>query len=46
MQYQSYPKEVLSLVSLELWHRAFIDRKSSIASEFAVPNMSPATTDN
>jgi asparagine synthase (glutamine-hydrolysing) len=26
LQFQNYPKEILSLVSLELWHRAFVDR--------------------
>ena len=25
-QYHNYPKEILSLVSLELWHRSFADR--------------------
>jgi hypothetical protein len=25
LRFQSYPKEILSLVSLELWHRAFLD---------------------
>ncbi len=27
LQFQSHPKEILSLVSLELWHREFVDRK-------------------
>jgi len=26
LRFHSYPKEILSLVSLELWHRAFLDR--------------------
>lgn len=25
LQHQSYPKEILSLVALELWHRSFVD---------------------
>jgi asparagine synthase (glutamine-hydrolysing) len=29
VQAGSYPKEILSLVSLELWHRAFLPRKTS-----------------
>jgi asparagine synthase (glutamine-hydrolysing) len=28
-QYQNRPKEILSLVSLELWHRAFVDAKAA-----------------
>jgi asparagine synthase (glutamine-hydrolysing) len=25
LQHQSYPKEILSLIALELWHRSFVD---------------------
>jgi asparagine synthase (glutamine-hydrolysing) len=28
LRFHSYPKEILSLVSLELWHRAFLDRSA------------------
>ena len=29
LRFHSYPKEILSLVSLELWHRAFLDRTAA-----------------
>jgi asparagine synthase (glutamine-hydrolysing) len=32
LEFHSYPKEILSLVSLELWHRAFLNK------EFMPPN--------
>ena len=34
----SYSKEVLSLISLELWHRAFLNRSSAPAAD-AVPSL-------
>jgi asparagine synthase (glutamine-hydrolysing) len=37
-EFHSYPKEILSLVSLELWHRSFADPSGDIAGrESAVP---------
>jgi asparagine synthase (glutamine-hydrolysing) len=35
--HHSYPKEVLSLVALELWHRAFVDRDFQSASPASSP---------
>ena len=32
-KHHSYPKEVLSLVSLELWHRTFIDQGSGVSMD-------------
>lgn len=29
LKHQIYPKEILSLVALELWHRSFVDRAAS-----------------
>ena len=39
----SYPKEVLSLVSLELWHRAFLEREAQPA---AASTMEPVALAN
>jgi asparagine synthase (glutamine-hydrolysing) len=33
LQYKSYPKEILSLVSLELWHRAFLGKGAAASAE-------------
>jgi asparagine synthase (glutamine-hydrolysing) len=32
LRFHSYPKEILSLVSLELWHRAFLGRPKATAA--------------
>jgi asparagine synthase (glutamine-hydrolysing) len=32
LRFHSYPKEILSLVSLELWHRAFVDRPKATST--------------
>ena len=39
LRQHNHPKEILSLVSLELWHRAFLQTASRSAD---VPSMSPA----
>lgn len=43
LRFQSYPKEILSLVSLELWHRAFLDRSTASS---AVTDHVPITVGN
>lgn len=35
-RFQNHAKEILSLVSLELWHRAFIDKQSPAYSELTL----------
>jgi hypothetical protein len=38
LRFHSYPKEILSLVSLELWHRAFLGRsRATTAAAQHVP---------
>ena len=41
VQSGSYPKEILSLVSLELWHRAFLKRRSGTET---ASSMAPSLT--
>jgi asparagine synthase (glutamine-hydrolysing) len=36
-QFQSFPKEILSLVSLELWHRAFTGTSAGAAANAPLP---------
>jgi asparagine synthase (glutamine-hydrolysing) len=43
-QFQRYSKEILSLVSLELWHRAFVDRTCGSSLKPAVPLASTTIT--
>jgi asparagine synthase (glutamine-hydrolysing) len=42
IQSGSYSKEVLSLISLELWHRAFLDRSAASATD-SVPSLINST---
>jgi asparagine synthase (glutamine-hydrolysing) len=38
-----YPKEIFSLVVLELWHRTFLDRRDTVSNPYPASDLSPAS---